>query len=102
MRTLLGWLGSFLLFFGAACVVAEAFHLVIGDGGGWLSLARVWHGVHGPSLDGLRAAATAALGNAGRLPVDWVLALPSWLVLIGAGLPLAMLGGRGRERGGFG
>ena len=102
MRTLLGLIGNLLLFLAAACVVAELLHLVIGDGQGWLSLARVWAGVHGGSLEGFQGGASGTIGGLASRPLGWLLALPSWLVLLALGAPLAMLGRRGRERSGFG
>ncbi len=102
MRTVFAFLGGVLVFFGAACVVAEALHVVVGDMAGWLSLGRVWAGVHGGSLDALEETVRSAVGGGFWTSVAWVLALPSWLVLLVLGLPLLLMGGRGRERSGFG
>ncbi|MFW5680639.1 MAG: hypothetical protein ACOCYE_06530 [Pseudomonadota bacterium] len=102
MRTLIAFLGSLLVFFGVACLVAEGLHVVVGDASGWLSLGRVWDGVHGASLESLRAGIEGTLGPAAWTPLSWLLTLPSWLVLLALGLPLAMLGRGGRERSGFG
>ena len=95
---MLSFLGGVLVFLGVACLVAEALHLVVGDAGGWLTLERVWAGVHVGSLDALHDALPNVLAGA----AGWLLTLPSWLVLLVPGLPLLLLGGRGRERGGFG
>ncbi|TVQ33000.1 MAG: hypothetical protein EA356_12640 [Geminicoccaceae bacterium] len=102
MRILFSFLGGVLVFLGVACLVAEGLHWVIGDARGLLSLERVWNGVHAGSRDALEAALRSTLGATLWTPVGWVLALPSWLVLLVLGLPLWMLGGRTRERGGFG
>ncbi|MEO1092217.1 MAG: hypothetical protein AAFX81_16440 [Pseudomonadota bacterium] len=44
-------------------------------------------------------AGSATIGTLGSTPLGWLLALPSWLVLLVVGLPLFFAGNSGRDRG---
>ncbi len=92
MGALFGFLARVFLFLGAACVVAEVLLLTIGDADTLYSLRDLWRSLHGPSLSGLQADVSGPLGGALWTPLDWFLALPSWLVFLGLG-GLFLLGG---------
>jgi hypothetical protein len=98
MRALSGFLARVFLFLGAACVVAEVLLLTVGDADTLFSLEDLWTSLHASSLAGLRAQVSAPLGGALWTPVDWLLALPSWLVFLALGGLFLLGGGGGRER----
>jgi hypothetical protein len=98
MRALSGFLARVFLFLGAACVVAEVLLLSVGDAATLYSLEDLWTSLHGPSLTGLRQDLSGPLGGALWTPVDWLLALPSWLVFLALGGLFLLGGSGGRER----
>jgi hypothetical protein len=98
MRALSGFLARVFLFLGAACVVAEVLLLSVGDAATLYSLEDLWTSLHGPSLTGLRQDLSGPLGGALWTPVDWLLALPSWLVFLALGGLFLLAGSGGRER----
>jgi hypothetical protein len=98
MRALSGFLARVFLFLGAACVVAEVLLLSVGDAATLYSLEDLWTSLHGPSLSGLRQDVSGPLGGALWTPVDWLLALPSWLVFLALGGLFLLGGSGGRER----
>ena len=98
MRALFGFLARVFLFLGASCVVAEALLLTVGGADTLYSLKDLWTSLHGPSLQGLRADVAGPLDGALWTPLDWFLALPSWLVFLALGGLFLLGGSGGRER----
>jgi hypothetical protein len=87
MRTFCAWFGAGLLVLGAAAALAELLTLVQGAPA-TLSPGAVWFRLHANSLVGFQA-----LIEKGPLPWLWpplqvLLTLPSWLILLPAGLLL--------------
>ena len=96
MRRFCYWCGVGLLIAGAAVAVAELLTLVQGAPA-TLSPGAIWFRLHGNSLVGFQA-----LVEKGPLPwlwppIQYLLTLPSWLILVPPGLVL-MLGCRARAR----
>jgi len=99
MRALFGFFARVFLFLGASCVVAEGLLLTVGNADTLYSLRDLWTSLHGASLAGLQEEVSAPLGGTLWTPLDWFLALPSWLVFLAlGGLLLLGSGGGGRER----
>ena len=90
MRSFGYWLGVALLIAGAAAGLAELFAVFQGAPAR-LSPGAIWFSVHANSLVGFQA-----LIEKGPLPVLWpplqyVLTLPTWLLLVPPGLVLVAL-----------
>jgi hypothetical protein len=90
MRTFGYWLGVGLLIAGAAAGAAELFALLQG-GTSSLSPGAIWFRLHGNSLVGFQA-----LIEKGPLPwlwapIQYVLTVPAWALLIPPGLLLVVL-----------
>jgi len=100
MHRLASRLGILLLVLGAAAAVAEFLTLVASGGASRVSLGTIWYAIHANSLVGFQAAVERRFGELGATLLVSFLALPAWLVLGAAGLPL-WLSGR-RARGGLG
>ena len=98
MRALFGFLARVFLFLGAACVVAEVLLLTVGDADTLYSLEDLWTSLHGASLAGLQETVSGPLGGALWTPLNWLLALPSWLVFLALGGLFLLGGSGGRER----
>ena len=87
MRRFCAWLGVGLLILGAAAALAELLTRIQGAPA-TLSLGQIWFKIHANSLVGFQA-----LIEKGPLPWLWppiqaVLIVPSWLLLVPAGLVL--------------
>ena len=96
MRTFCYWFGVGLLIAGAAIVVAELLTVAQGTPAR-LSPGAIWFKIHANSLVGLQA-----LIEKGPLPWLWpplqyLLTLPAWLILVPPGL-LMVLACRARSR----
>ena len=83
------WLGLLLLVAGAAAGLAELVmylrgaHRVISSG-------SIWYSIHGNSLVGFQALIEKRLSPLLWPPIQWLLILPTWLVLIPPGLLLVL------------
>jgi hypothetical protein len=87
MRRLGYWLGVGLLVAGAAVAVAELLTMLQGAGS-TLSLGAIWFRIHGNSLVGFQALIENRLTPLVWPPIQWLLTLPTWLVLMPPGLLL--------------
>ena len=97
MRRFCYWVGVGLLIAGAVVAVAELLTVVQGAPA-TLSPGAIWFKIHGNSLVGFQA-----LVEKGPLPwlwptIQYLLTLPSWLILVPPGLVL-VLACRARSRG---
>jgi hypothetical protein len=97
MRRFGYWLGIGLLVAGAAAAVAEL--LTIAQGApARLSIGAIWFRIHANSLVGFQALIEKGLSPLIWPPIQWLLTLPTWLVLAPPGLLLVLLC-RDRGRG---
>jgi hypothetical protein len=90
MRTSGCWLGIGLLLVGAAVAVAELLARYQGAPG-TLSIGAIWFRIHANSLVGFQAVIENGLSPAIWPPIQWLLTLPAWLVLVPPGLLLILL-----------
>jgi hypothetical protein len=95
MRQFGYWLGVGLLIAGAAAAVAELLTIVQGAPS-TLSLGAIWFRIHANSLVGFQGLIEKQLSPLIWPPIQWLLTLPTWLVLVPPGLLLVLLC---RERG---
>jgi hypothetical protein len=97
MRTFGYWFGVGLLVAGAAAAVAE-FLTMLQGAPSTLSLGAIWFRIHANSLVGFQALIEKQLTPWLWPPIQELLILPAWLVLVPPGLLLVLLC-RNRERG---
>jgi hypothetical protein len=95
MRKFGYWLGVGLLVAGGAVAVAELLTLLQGAPS-TLSIGAIWFRIHGNSLVGFQSLIEQQLTPVLWPPIQWLLTLPAWLVLLPPGLLLVLLC---RERG---
>jgi hypothetical protein len=95
MRRFGCWLGVVLLLAGAAAGVAELLTMLQGASQ-TLSIGAIWYRIHANSLVGFQALIEKGLSPLIWPPIQWLLVLPTWLVLVPPGLLLVLLC---RERG---
>jgi hypothetical protein len=84
------WLGVGLLIAGAAAAVAELLATLQGAPA-TLSLGAIWYRIHANSLVGFQALIENGLSPLIWPPIQWLLTLPAWLVLVPPGLLLVLL-----------
>jgi hypothetical protein len=97
MRKFGYWLGVGLLVAGAAAAVAE-FLTTLQGAPATLSIGAMWFRIHANSLVGFQALIEKGVSPAVWPPIQWLLTLPTWLVLAPPGLLLVLLC-RNRMRG---
>jgi hypothetical protein len=97
MRRFGYWLGVGLLVAGAATAVAELLTLLQGARD-TLSIGAIWYRIHANSLVGFQGLIERGLSPVIWPPIQWLLTLPTWLVLVPPGLLLVLLC-RDRARG---
>jgi hypothetical protein len=97
MRQFGYWLGVALLIAAAAVAVADLLAHVQG-GSTPLSLGAIWYRIHANSLVGFQGVIERGLSPLIWPPIQWLLTLPTWLVLAPPGL-LLVLFCRDRGRG---
>ena len=90
MRRIGYWLGVGLLIAGAAAGLGELFTQIWGDGS-TLSLGSIWFSVHGNSLVGFQALVEKGLSPPLWTPLQFLLTLSAWWLLIPPGLVLALM-----------
>ena len=90
MRRFGYWLGVALLVAGAAAAVAELFTMVQGAPA-TLSIGAIWYRIHANSLVGFQGLIERGLSPSIWPPIQWLLTLPTWLVLVPPGLLLVLL-----------
>ena len=90
MRTFGYWLGVGLLIGAAAAAVAELLTMLQGAPA-TLSLGAIWYRVHANSLVGFQGLIERGLSPVIWPPIQWLLVLPTWLVLAPPGLLLVFL-----------
>jgi hypothetical protein len=90
MRKFGYWLGVVLLVAGAAAAVAELLTIVQGAPS-TLSIGAIWFRIHGNSLVGFQALIEKGVSPLIWPPIQWLLTLPTWLVLVPPGLLLVLL-----------
>jgi hypothetical protein len=96
MRTCGYWLGAGLLVAGAAAAVAELLAMLQGAPA-TLSIGAIWFRIHANSLVGFQALIEQGVTPLIWPPIQWLLTLPTWLVLVPPGLLLVLLC---RDKGG--
>ncbi|MGH6898849.1 MAG: hypothetical protein ACREJ5_20260 [Geminicoccaceae bacterium] len=97
MRTFGYWLGVALLIAGAAAAVAELLTM-LQSAPATLSLGAIWYRIHANSLVGFQGLIERDLSPLVWPPIQWLLTLPTWLVLVPPGLLLVFLcRGKGRR-----
>ena len=97
MRRFGYWLGIGLLVAAAAAALAELLTIVPGAPAR-LSIGAIWFRIHANSLVGFQALIEKGLSPLIWPPIQWLLTLPTWLVLAPPGLLLVLLC-RDRGRG---
>jgi hypothetical protein len=90
MRRFGYWLGVALLIAGAAAAVAELLGVLQGASQ-TLSVGSIWYRIHANSLVGFQGLIERRLSPAIWPPIQWLLVLPTWLVLVPPGLLLVLL-----------
>ena len=90
MRKFGYWLGVGLLVAGGAVAVAELLTMVQGARS-TLSIGAIWFRIHANSLVGFQALIEKQLSPTVWPPIQWLLTLPTWLVLAPPGLLLVLL-----------
>jgi hypothetical protein len=90
MRRFGYWLGIALLVAGAAAAVAELLTMLQGAPAR-LSMGAIWFRIHANSLVGFQALIEKGLSPLIWPPIQWLLTLPTWLVLAPPGLLLVLL-----------
>jgi hypothetical protein len=90
MRKFGYWLGVALLIAGAAAAVAELLTMLQGAPA-TLSLGAIWYRVHANSLVGFQGLIERGVSPLIWPPIQWLLTLPTWLVLAPPGLSLVFL-----------
>jgi hypothetical protein len=89
MRRLGYGLGVVLLIAGAAIGLAELLTILQGSPS-TLSLGAMWYRIHANSLVGFQARIEQGLSPEVWPPIQWVLTIPSWLILVPLGLVLLL------------
>jgi hypothetical protein len=89
MRTFGHWVGVGLLVAGAAAAVAE-FLTMLQGAPSTLSLGAIWFRIHANSLVGFQALIEKQLAPWLWPPIQELLILPAWLVLVPPGLLLVL------------
>lgn len=84
------WLGVGLLVAGGAAALAELLTILQGSAS-TLGLGEIWFRLHANSLVGFQALIEQRLTPAIWPPIQWLLALPGWLLLVPPGLALVFL-----------
>jgi hypothetical protein len=84
------WLGVVLLVAGAAAAVAELLAMLLGATA-TLSIGAIWYRIHANSLVGFQALIENGIAPLIWPPIQWLLTLPTWLVLSAPGLLLVLL-----------
>jgi hypothetical protein len=87
MRRFGYWLGVGLLVAGAAVAVAELLTMLQGARS-TLSIGAIWFRIHANSLVGFQALIENRLAPLVWPPIQWLLTVPTWLVLMPPGLLL--------------
>ena len=87
MRRFGYWLGVGLLVAGAAVAVAELLTMLQGARS-TLSIGAIWFRIHANSLVGFQALIENRLTPLVWPPIQWLLTVPTWLVLMPPGLLL--------------
>jgi hypothetical protein len=90
MRKFGCWLGIGLLVAGAAAAVAEVLAMLLGAPA-TLSIGAIWFRIHANSLVGFQALIENGITPLVWPPIQWLLTLPAWLVLVPPGLLLMLL-----------
>ena len=90
MRTICAWCGVILLVIGAAAALAELLTLVQGAPA-TLSPGAIWFRLHANSLVGFQGLIERGLSPLIWPPIQWLLTLPTWLVLVPPGLLLVLV-----------
>ena len=90
MRRFGYWLGVGLLVAGAAATVAELLTILQGAPA-TLSIGAIWFRIHANSLVGFQALIENGITPLLWPPIQWLLTLPTWLVLVPPGLLLVLL-----------
>jgi hypothetical protein len=90
MRAFGYWLGVVLLIAGAAAALAELFTVVQGAPS-VLAPGTIWFRIHATSLVGFQALIEKSAVAFLWPPIQFVLGLPSWLLLVTPGLALIVL-----------
>ena len=90
MREFGYWLGVGLLVAGGAVAVAELLTMVQGAPS-TLSIGAIWFRIHGNSLVGFQALIEKQLTPLLWPPIQGLLTVPAWLVLMPPGLLLVLL-----------
>ena len=90
MRRFGYWLGVGLLVAGAAAAVAEVLTMLQGAPA-TLSIGAIWFRINANSLVGFQALIEKGLSPLIWPPIQWLLTLPTWLVLAPLGLLLVLL-----------
>jgi hypothetical protein len=90
MRKFGCWLGIGLLVAGAAAAVAELLAMLLGAPA-TLSSGTIWYRIHANSLVGFQALIENGITPLIWPPIQWLLTLPAWLVLLPPGLLLMLL-----------
>ena len=90
MRRFGHWLGVGLLVAGAAATVAELLTILQGAPA-TLSIGAIWYRIHANSLVGFQALIENGISPSLWPPIQWLLTLPTWLVLVLPGLLLVLL-----------
>jgi hypothetical protein len=90
MREFGYWLGVGLLVAGGAAAVAELLTVLQGAPS-TLSIGAIWFRIHANSLVGFQASIEKQLTPLFWPPIQWLLTLPTWLVLVPPGMLLVVL-----------
>ena len=90
MRRFGYWLGVGLLVASAAAAVAELFTMLQGAPAR-LSIGAIWFRIHANSLVGFQALIEKQLSPVLWPPIQWLLTVPAWLVLVPPGVLLVLL-----------
>ena len=79
-----------MLVAGAAATVAELLTILQGAPA-TLSIGAIWYRIHANSLVGFQALIENGISPLLWPPIQWLLTLPTWLVLVPPGLLLVLL-----------
>jgi hypothetical protein len=90
MRRFGYWLGVALLVAGAATAVAELLTMLQGARD-TLSIGAIWYRIHANSLVGFQGLIERGVSPLLWPPIQWLLTMPTWLVLVPPGLLLVLL-----------
>lgn len=90
MRASCYWLGVVLLLAGAGTALAEILTIVQGAHSP-MSLGAIWYRIHANSLVGFQGLIERGISPALWPPVQFVLTIPSWILLFPPGAVLAFV-----------